>query len=70
MKLKTRIADHGEVFGGEERKVNAMLNLMKRETKWINSRFLKLVCGTDSYLVKVLGQELVSGIGKQYTENG
>ena len=36
---KKRVADHGEVFTGA-REVNAMLDLVKRETERIESRFL------------------------------
>lgn len=40
IKSKKRIADHGEVVTGK-REVNAMLDLVKQETKRIESRFLE-----------------------------
>jgi hypothetical protein len=40
IKSKKRIADHGEVVTGK-REVNAMLELVKQETKRIESRFLE-----------------------------
>ena len=39
VKSKQRVAAHGEVFTAE-REVNAMLDLVKRETERIESRFL------------------------------
>lgn len=38
VKSKKRVADHGEVFTNE-REVNSMLDLVKQETEWIESRF-------------------------------
>jgi type II restriction/modification system DNA methylase subunit YeeA len=54
---KKRVADHGEVFTSE-REVNAMLDLVKQETKRIDSRFLEPACGTGNFLVEVLERKL------------
>ena len=43
VKSRERVADHGEVFTSE-REVNAMLDLVKQETKRIDSRFLENSC--------------------------
>lgn len=48
VKSKQRVTDHGEVFTAE-REVNAMLDLVKRETKRIDSRFLEPTCGEENY---------------------
>ncbi len=40
VKSRQRVADHGEVFTAE-RKVNAMLDLVKQETERVDSRFIR-----------------------------
>ena len=41
VKSKRRVAEHGEVFSAE-REVKAMYDLVKDETKRIDSRFLEM----------------------------
>ena len=55
---KQRVADHGEVLTGE-REVNAMLDLVRRETERIDSRFLEPACGTGNFLTKILQRKLL-----------
>ena len=54
---KQRVADHGEVFTSQ-REVNAMLDLVKRETERIDSRFLEPACGTGNFLIEILSRKL------------
>jgi len=54
---KKRVADHGEVYTGR-REVNAMLDLVKRETERIESRFLEPACGRGNFLAEVLARKL------------
>ena len=56
-KSKKRIRDHGEVFT-HEKEVNAMLDLVKRETDRIDSRFLEPACGTGNFLYEILKRKL------------
>lgn len=57
VKSKNRVADHGEVFTGE-REVNAMLDLVKRETERVDSRFLEPACGDGNFLAEILRRKL------------
>jgi hypothetical protein len=57
VKSKKRVTDHGEVFTND-REVNAMLNLVKRETERIDSRFLEPACGNGNFLAEVLRRKL------------
>ena len=57
IKSKDRVANHGEVFTSE-REVNAMLDLVKRETGRIESRFLEPACGHGNFLIKILERKL------------
>jgi hypothetical protein len=57
IKSKKRVADHGEVLTGK-REVNAMLDLVKSETKRIDSRFLEPACGTGNFLTEILERKL------------
>ncbi len=54
---KKRVADHGEVFTSQ-RKVNAMLDMVKHETERIDSRFLEPACGTGNFLAEILTRKL------------
>ncbi len=54
---RRRVADHGEVYT-DKREVNAMLDLVKQETKRIESRFLEPACGTGNFLAEVLDRKL------------
>jgi len=54
---KKRVADHGEVYTGK-REVNAMLDLVKRETERIESRFLEPACGTGNFVTEILLKKL------------
>ncbi|MCL2153304.1 MAG: hypothetical protein FWH57_10180 [Oscillospiraceae bacterium] len=56
-KSKQRIMDHGEVFTAE-REVNAMLDLVKRQTERIDSRFLEPACGDGNFLAEILRRKL------------
>ena len=61
---KKRVADHGEVLTGK-REVNAMLDLVKRETERIDSRFLEPACGNGNFLTVILERKL-SVVEKRY----
>jgi hypothetical protein len=54
---KKRVIDHGEVYT-DTREVNAMLDLVKQETKRIESRFLEPACGTGNFLTEILERKL------------
>ena len=54
---KKRVAAHGEVYTAK-REVNAMLDLVKEETKRIDSRFLEPACGTGNFLTEILERKL------------
>lgn len=54
---RQRVADHGEVYTAK-REVNAMLDLVKEETKRIDSRFLEPACGTGNFLVEILSRKM------------
>lgn len=57
VKSRQRVEEHGEVFTGE-REVNAMLDMVKRETERIDSRFLEPACGDGNFLAEVLRRKL------------
>lgn len=57
IKSKKRVADHGEVFTNP-REVNAMLDLVKKETGRIDSRFLEPACGDGNFLEEILRRKL------------
>ena len=57
IKSKQRILEHGEVFTSE-REVNSMLDLVKQETKRIESRFLEPACGDGNFLSEILNRKL------------
>ena len=57
VKSKQRVADRGEVFTAA-REVNAMLDLVKRETERIDSRFLEPACGDGNFLSEILLRKL------------
>jgi len=57
VKSKQRVADHGEVFTPEWM-VEAMLDLVKDETKRIDSRFLEQACGDGNFLRQILRRKL------------
>lgn len=54
---KQRVAAHGEVLTGK-REVNAMLDLVRRETERIDSRFLEPACGNGNFLTAILERKL------------
>ena len=64
---KKRVADHGEVFTAE-REVDAMLNLVERQTERIDSRFLEPACGTGNFLVPILKRKL-EVVKKKYSKS-
>lgn len=64
---KQRVADHGEVLTAE-REVNAMLDLVKPETRRIDSRFLEPACGTGNFLANVLERKLAV-VEKRYSKS-
>src|SRR5271166_5517391 len=57
VRTKKRVSDHGEVLTGQ-REVNAMLDLVKRETENIDSRFLEPACGDGNFLAVILERKL------------
>ena len=59
VKSKQRVADHGEVFTPAWM-VEAMLDLVKGETKRIDSRFLEPACGNGNFLAEVLRRKLLT----------
>lgn len=59
IKSKQRVADHGEVFTPAWM-VEAMLDLVKGETKRIDSRFLEPACGSGNFLTHVLQRKLAA----------
>lgn len=59
MRSKQRVADHGEVFTPPWM-VEAMLDLVRDETKRIDSRFLEPACGSGNFLVQVLRRKLAA----------
>jgi hypothetical protein len=59
IKSKQRVADHGEVFTPSWL-VERMLDLVKRETERIDSRFLEPACGSGSFLVPILQRKLAA----------
>lgn len=64
IKSKERVSSIGEVFTAP-REVNAMLDMVKSETKRIDSRFLEPACGEGAFLTEVLRRKLAS-VKKQY----
>lgn len=61
---RKRVMDHGEVYT-HEREVNAMLDLVQKETQRIESRFLEPACGSGNFLIEVLKRKL-EVVGKRY----
>ena len=58
VKSRERVQAHGEVFTNP-REVNAMLDLVKQETKRIESRFLEPACGDGNFLAEILRRKLM-----------
>lgn len=54
---KERVTQNGEVFTAK-REVNAMLDLVKKESYRIESTFLEPSCGTGNFLVEILRRKL------------
>jgi hypothetical protein len=63
IKSKQRVADHGEVFTPAWM-VEAMLDLVKKETERIDARFLEPACGSGNFLVQILRRKLAAVEGK------
>lgn len=59
VKSKKRVADHGEVFTPVWM-VDAMLDLVRRETDRVDSRFLEPACGSGNFLVRILQRKLAA----------
>ena len=59
VKSRERVAQHGEVFTPAWI-VEAMLDLVKKETDRIDSRFLEPACGSGNFLVQVLRRKLAA----------
>ena len=57
IKSKSRVSERGEVFTAK-REVNAMLDLVKRETMRTDSRFLEPACGNGNFLAEILRRKL------------
>ena len=68
IKSKERVADKGEVFTNE-REVKAMLDMIKDESKRIDSRVLEPACGTGNFVTEVLRRKL-STVKKSSTPKG
>jgi len=67
VKSRQRVANHGEVYTNR-REVEAMLNLVRRETERIDSRFLEPACGHGNFLTAILERKL-DVIEKKYGRN-
>ena len=63
---KERVTQNGEVFTAK-REVNAMLDLVKKESYRIESTFLEPSCGTGNFLVEILRRKLKTA--SQYADN-
>jgi hypothetical protein len=59
VKSRQRVADHGEVFTPQWM-VDGMLNLVKDESKRVDSRFLEPACGSGNFLKPVLQRKLAT----------
>lgn len=59
IKSKARIHKYGEVFTAQ-REVEAMLDLVKKESASIDSTFLEPACGTGNFLLEILCRKLNS----------
>lgn len=57
IKSKERVSEHGEVFTNE-REVNAMLDMVKKEASDISSTFLEPACGNGNFLIEILSRKL------------
>ena len=57
IKSKKRVQEHGEVFTNP-REVNAMLDLVKHETRRIESTFLEPACGDGNFLAEIISRKL------------
>ena len=68
IKSKQRVADKGEVFTNP-REVNAMLDMVKNESKRIDSRVLEPACGNGNFVTEVLRRKL-STVKKTSTPKG
>tara|TARA_X000000950_G_scaffold280719_1_gene375972 strand:+ start:1613 stop:2245 length:633 start_codon:yes stop_codon:yes gene_type:complete len=59
IKSKKRVVDHGEVFTSDWL-VDSMLDLVKDETKRLDSRFLEPACGSGNFLINILKRKLAA----------
>jgi len=57
VRSKQRVQDFGEVYTPPEI-VNDMLDLVKRETERVESRFFEPACGTGNFLAEILRRKL------------
>lgn len=64
IKSKKRVSEHGEVFTNE-REVNAMLDLVKKETQRIESTFLEPACGDGNFLAEIIRRKLTAIAGSK-----
>ena len=64
IKSKKRVSEHGEVFTNE-REVNAMLDLVKKETQRIESTFLEPACGDGNFLAEIIRRKLAAIAGSK-----
>ena len=67
IKLRKRVADHGEVFTAE-REVNAMCDLVASECLRPDSRFLEPACGDGNFLAVILRRKL-SELRRKYKKS-
>lgn len=57
IKSKQRVKDLAEVYTNE-REVNAMLDLVSKESYRVESKFLEPACGNGNFLVKILERKM------------
>ncbi len=57
IKSKERVQRHGEVFTAQH-EVTAMLDLVRKEAKRIDSTFLEPACGNGAFLAEILRRKL------------
>lgn len=59
IKTKERVSKYGEVFTAK-REVNAMLDLVSKESFSIDSTFMEPACGNGNFLVEILRRKMIS----------
>jgi hypothetical protein len=67
IKNKKRVEEHGEVFTSKK-EVNAMLDLVQKETIRIESRFLEPACGNGNFLIEIFKRK-IEVVREKYRKN-